>query len=547
MVLPATLRPPKDVKELNWQRENLNAIKKNGSSQGLSLETGTKDGAPRTIILPFYPGGSDKVSRYVEVRTDAEYGATMAQLRVKRTKPIIPGWLIELKDEYLRGVMDIKSILEESKPDEYRLEGTIASICQVINADMNLPVTEIQIYEVLKKIPNNCEGTFSFPHFMYAIANHELARTKGIFMLNERNFPKNIQKRYGKLGPCNCNGSDKSDRSGGDQKYPDDEDAEVGESDERSKNCVNAYDTENNKVDATGYSTREKVFFSGLLIFEMFDTLKQVETLYNLPKIPESAEKEMKRNRKRGFGIENIGSKKFKEVAWDKPLPPVPKISPYLSSVPFVTTRWNVTQPADPNLRLRRTTSRLQPLHLCICPPRKQNQLICITENQTRVRRALEYLAAKGDCVALLPDVHFVIHLSDTAVDKLEVITTRQPQGGETLDGYKRYHSEDERAIMQNVRKLYRPYRLPCQITQLSNLISYADGLQLREICNHLQKQHWNCLSQLKLDFREFVWSRMHVNQIPLGSLRDSFIYAFVTYLPFVSHLPVVHTNPLAL
>jgi hypothetical protein len=542
MSLPATLRPPKDVKELNWQRDNLNAINKNASSsQG--LDQSRKTVAPKTIVLPFYPGGSDKVSRYVEVRTDAEYGATMAQLRVKKSKPIIPGWLIELKDQYLRGVMDIKSILEDSSPEGPQIVDTVSSICQVINVDMNIPVSELQIFEALKKVPKNCEGGFSFPHFMYAIGNPEIAKTKGIFMLNERHFPAYVEKRYSTKGECNCsNASEKSDKSGGDQKYTDNS----GESDGRSKSC-NDGDDEGNKVDATGYSTREKVFFSGLLIFEMFETLKQVESLYNLSKIPEPAEKEMKRNRKRGFGVENIGSKKFKEAAWDKPLPPLPRVSPYLSDVPFVTSRWNTTQPADPSLRLRRTTSRLQPLHLCICPPRKQNQLICITENQARVRQALEYLAAKGDCVALLPDVHFVIHLSDTAVDKLEVVTTRQPKDGEILDEYKRYHSEDERAIMQNVRKLYRPYRLPCQITQLSNLISFTDGLQLREICTHLQKQHWNCLSQLKLDFREFAWSRMRVNQIPLGQLRDSFIYAFVTYLPFVSHLPITHTNPLTL
>jgi hypothetical protein len=40
----------------------------------------------------------------------------------------------------------------------------------------------------------------------------------------------------------------------------------------------------------------------------------------------------------------------------------------------------------------------------------------------------------------------------------------------------------------------------------------------------------------------------MHVDDIPVGRLRDSFIYSFVTYLPYVSHLPIHHTpnnNPL--
>ena len=61
--------------------------------------------------------------------------------------------------------------------------------------------------------------------------------------------------------------------------------------------------------DETGYSLREKVFFSGLLIFEMYDTLKQVENLYKLGKIPEPARKELERNRKRGYGVDDIGRK----------------------------------------------------------------------------------------------------------------------------------------------------------------------------------------------------------------------------------------------
>jgi hypothetical protein len=47
---------------------------------------------------------------------------------------------------------------------------------------------------------------------------------------------------------------------------------------------------------------------------------------------------------------------------------------------------------------------------------------------------ALTHLAEQGDVVALLPDVEFVIHLSDTFIDKLETVTAK-PSGSEPKKG----------------------------------------------------------------------------------------------------------------
>jgi len=38
------------------------------------------------------------------------------------------------------------------------------------------------------------------------------------------------------------------------------------------------------------------------------------------------------------------------------------------------------------------------------------------------IQKAMDYLASTGNCVAMLPNAHYIIHLSDTFLQKLEEI-----------------------------------------------------------------------------------------------------------------------------
>jgi hypothetical protein len=55
---------------------------------------------------------------------------------------------------------------------------------------------------------------------------------------------------------------------------------------------------------------REKLFFSALLIFEMYSTMSAVENLYfQNDNIPLPKEKAVKEQMRRGFGSENVGTR----------------------------------------------------------------------------------------------------------------------------------------------------------------------------------------------------------------------------------------------
>lgn len=73
-------------------------------------------------------------------------------------------------------------------------------------------------------------------------------------------------------------------------------------------------DNDTGKEDTTQYSNREKVFFSGLLIFEMYHTIQAVEQLYfQNENIPDPPEKKLHLEAKRGFGVEDAGTKSKKK------------------------------------------------------------------------------------------------------------------------------------------------------------------------------------------------------------------------------------------
>jgi len=55
---------------------------------------------------------------------------------------------------------------------------------------------------------------------------------------------------------------------------------------------------------------REKIFYSGLLIFEMYGTMSALEDLYfQHESIPLPKEKFLKIQARRGFGVDSIGTR----------------------------------------------------------------------------------------------------------------------------------------------------------------------------------------------------------------------------------------------
>ena len=79
--------------------------------------------------------------------------------------------------------MDIKAALEEMD-DRVDINVLVKSICKIINVDMDIPVKDAEIFQILKRIPKNCDGCYSFPHFLYAMGSPELAKNKRVFMLS---------------------------------------------------------------------------------------------------------------------------------------------------------------------------------------------------------------------------------------------------------------------------------------------------------------------------------------------------------------------------
>lgn len=73
---------------------------------------------------------------------------------------------------------------------------------------------------------------------------------------------------------------------------------------------IHHHKKESEELDLTGYTKREKLFFSGLLIFEMYHTIRKVENLYfQSDSIPEPKEKIRLNQIRRGFGVDSFGMK----------------------------------------------------------------------------------------------------------------------------------------------------------------------------------------------------------------------------------------------
>jgi len=433
----------------------------------------------------------------------------LGTLYTRKIKPIVPGWLIELDNARLSACMEIKDILS-MKTD---LQNMAEKIHAVISKNLTVSgISQSNVLDVLRRIPDVNGFGLSFPHFMFAMGNMGLAKKKNLLLHQPRPEGKKDKK---------TEGGDSSQESG---TKGDGEESGAKE-DEKTK-----------EQDASGYSLREKVFFSGLLIFEMYETISQIEDIYYKDFIPETVAQEAKRNEQHGIGKNDIGFRKKGEAAWDRPLPPISKVSPYLSPMPFVTTRWKIVKPSAHDAGRRRTMTSNRPIHMMIQPPKDIQGKIRVMENKQRIRQAMIYLASKGDVVASLPYSHFLINISDTFLEKMEEYNHLKPKEKEKI-----YYNNDLAWIVRHAKDLYRPHGLPSQVAKMPHMILFTDAIRLRTICQHIREQHWHFVCQKQAIFREEVWKRLHVDRIPYGRLRDSFVYSFTTYLPLKAHLPIVH------
>jgi hypothetical protein len=95
--------------------------------------------------------------------------------------------------------------------------------------------------------------------------------------------------------------------------------------------------------------------------------------------------------------------------------------------------------------------------------------------------------------------------------------------------------------LQRAVHHILHLHGLPPQIYKMKQLIDFNCALCLRKICEHIRQNHWEFISERQVEFRNIAWKFMHVERIPCGPLRDNFVYAFNTYLPFKSSLPVVN------
>ncbi|XP_035713873.1 uncharacterized protein LOC110845256 isoform X2 [Folsomia candida] len=563
-------QPPKDVKYGSLGKgaqDTTRGTLAPGSGNKRPSLAFPKNPPPKGIQFPFMEP-SEEAERIVHTESHLHEGAgnVMGKIRVGHQKLIFPGWLIELDEAKLNTIIKIKTTLATGK-----------KICDIMN-ELATPVRELgvtipkqEIIEVLRRIPLDEEKGWSFPHFMLAMGSPKLAREKGAlqdpipFKSDDCNNSAQAQGDSRTSNYKNSGGKQKTkeqrtqalERLHQPYKYDkvdtwplSDEQARAleelraQEEVERSRSLRPKKESE--EIDLTGYSLREKVFFSGLLIFEMYHTIRAVEDLYfQSDNIPVPKEKTILDQARRGFGIESAGTRKLGFAEWDRPLPPLPSASPYKGNLPFVATRWKITRPNEEERTRRRTLTTLQPLHLMVNPPPKMKGKIKVTENQGRIKRAIDYLASIGNCLAKLPFAHCIVHLSDTFLQKLEEINVHNLQG-DPIPEVK--PNNDLAKLQREVKELLYLYGLPRKIDKMKHLIDYNSAVCLRKICDHIKKQHWEFISEKKVEFRNKAWELMHVERIPCGPLRENFVYTFNTYLPYKSHLPVVSDttpNPL--
>lgn len=73
---------------------------------------------------------------------------------------------------------------------------------------------------------------------------------------------------------------------------------------------------------------------------------------------------------------------------WDRPLPPLPKVSPYITDFPIVGFRKKVIRPSGPTLMYRRSVTQMRPIFLTAKAPdpKKKNDTLKVLPNAARVK-----------------------------------------------------------------------------------------------------------------------------------------------------------------
>jgi len=71
---------------------------------------------------------------------------------------------------------------------------------------------------------------------------------------------------------------------------------------------------------------------------------------------------------------------------WDRPLPPLPKVSPYLSDLPLVGKRRKFLKPNGNVMMYKRSNTELHSLFLAVQAPRQPKATIKILEDGRRVK-----------------------------------------------------------------------------------------------------------------------------------------------------------------
>jgi len=479
---------------------------------------------PKDVVLPFLDDKPDTVGRYLETDSQTAIGAgnLMKGVRVRKDKANFPGWLIELTDPQLKSVLDAKEMLGTGKPLCDLLDPFLEAI-----SGLGSGITDMDVIETLRRIPHTSKG-WSFSHFMFIAGNPYFAKKKGVI---QDPLPTEFTECLEESGdPAKSN------------KRPNVVERLYQLPKVTPPDLWPPADAKKKEKDASGFSQREKLFYSGLLYCDMYDTMRAVERIYlQGDTVPEPREAFIKRQQASGFGVSELGTRKLGFAEWDRPLPPIPKISPYLSDLPLVGKRRKILKPNGDVMMYRRSQTSLHPLFLAVKAPRQPKATIKILEDERRIKSILSLLAAQeGNCLALLPNVQTILHLSDTLLQKLEDVRT---QKGPTAP--KIYKSNDLIWITKEAKNLFRPHGLPAQIAKIPPLIAFSDGLKLREICKQVRDQHWSYICLRKNQFREAVWQLMHVDRIPCGNLRESFCYSFQTLLPPKSHFPIIRDDPL--
>ncbi|ODN00195.1 hypothetical protein Ocin01_06485 [Orchesella cincta] len=479
---------------------------------------------PKDIILPFSEDKPDTLGRFLETDSQTAIGAgnLMKGVRVRKDKVEFPGWCIELTDPQLQSVQDAKEILSSGKPLCDMLDELIEAI-----GGLGSGITDTDVIETLRRIPHTSKG-WSFSHFMFIAGDPKFAKKKGVLQ-----DPLPVQ-----FTECLEQSGDSDKKS-------------------KKKNVVDRLyqlpqtappdpwppaDAKKEEKDESGFSQRAKLFYSGLLYCDMYDTMQALEKVYlKGESVPEPRESALKRQQESGFGASDMGTRKLGFAEWDRPLPPLPKVSPYLADLPLVGKRRKILKPNGDVGMYRRSQTSLHPIFLAVKAPREAKATIKILEDGQRVKSILSLMASQGgNCLALLPDIGKILHMSDTLLHNQEVVTVQKGPKAPKI-----YKGNDMIWILKEGKNLFRPHGLPPQIAKIPPLIAFSDGLKLREICKQVRDQHWSYICLRKNQFRESVWQLMHVERIPCGNLRESFAYSFQTYLPPKSVFPIIREDAL--